>query len=405
LADAWRDEDKDALFLYLHVPYCEMRCAFCNLFARSQPSPAELTEYTGAVRRQAARVRKALGSARFARMAVGGGTPTFLGASGLEQLLDTLAETLGVDPRSVVTSVETSPGTSSSAVLEFLRARGVRRASIGVQSFVEAELRSIGRPALPAESRAALDRLRRDGPPVLNVDLMYGLPDQTAQSWRYSLDSALEYRPEEIYAYPLYVREQTPLSRRTSADDAHRRQLYRVGRDRLLESGYVQESMRMFRRGISAVSPAPEYSCQDDGMVGLGCGARSYTRELHYSSRYAVAPAAVRDILRDWVAAPDAAFDVATWGIRLPEMEQRRRWLLKGLLRAVGLDCGLYRRRFHADVTEDFPALLQLEEHGLAVPGDASWHLSEEGLELADAIGPWLYSTEVRDLMNCTEPR
>src|SRR5436189_1657273 len=95
LEPLWRAEQRDGLFLYLHVPYCEMRCGFCNLFARSRPRPEEIRAYLASMQRQAERVSEALGPARFSRMALGGGTPTYLGAAALGELLEIADRVLG----------------------------------------------------------------------------------------------------------------------------------------------------------------------------------------------------------------------------------------------------------------------------------------------------------------------
>jgi oxygen-independent coproporphyrinogen-3 oxidase len=400
LAAAWEAEAKDALFLYLHVPFCEMRCGYCNLFTRARPEGDEVARYVEAIERQARRTREALGRARFARMAVGGGTPTYLGARGLASLLD-LAMSLGASPERVPTSVEASPGTADIETLALLASAGVQRVSLGVESFVDAELGALGRPVKAARAHEALARVRAAGIPVLNIDLIYGIAGQTGASLTDSLRAALIHRPEEIYLYPLYVRPLTGLSRRRAGgriggpDD--RLDLYRVGRDFLRAQGYVQESMRMFRRS-STPSPAadgPTYCCQDDGMVGLGCGARSYTRALHYGSPFAVSAPAVRDTIASYVSRPEAAFDWIDWGVRLDAGEQRRRYLIKSLLRSSGLSLDDYRARFGTDAVADFPELAALEAEGLTRRAGRRIESTDDGLERSDAIGPWLYSVAV----------
>jgi oxygen-independent coproporphyrinogen-3 oxidase len=227
---------------------------------------------------------------------------------------------------------------------------------------------------------------------------MYGLPGQTEQTWRGSLAAALEYRPEEVYLYPLYVRPLTTLGRKgAQAVDEHRVALYEQGRAMLREAGYRQISMRMFRRG--AFADAPVYACQDDGMVGLGCGARSYTRALHYSTEWAVGARSVRDIIDRWIVRDDAAFAVADYGIELDASEQRRRWLILSLLADEGLDLDSYRARFGGDAHAEFPELAELLPHGLAVRDGAILRLTPDGLAHADAIGPWLQSDAVRARM------
>src|SRR5262249_41049808 len=163
-----------------------------------------------------------------------------------------------------------------------LRERGVDRISIGVQSFIEAEVKAVGRSQKTAVVEQALDRIRSVGFTTLNIDLIYGLPGQTTGTWIEFLRAARRFAPGGIYVYPLYVRPLTGLGRRgQKAEDDLRLACYRAGRRLLLESGYRQISMRMFQSAQATAADGPAYCCQNDGMVGLGCGARSYAGDLH----------------------------------------------------------------------------------------------------------------------------
>ncbi|WP_432975763.1 STM4012 family radical SAM protein [Dactylosporangium sp. CA-233914] len=401
LADVWAGEDTTSLFLYTHIPYCEMRCGFCNLFTRAAPPHEQVTAYLAQLRRQARQVAAALPGARYARAAIGGGTPTYLTAPELTELFDLLEAATGVDFQPVPLSVETSPATATADRLAVLNERGATRISIGVQSFLDAEAHAAGRPQRRAEVERALDAIRAAGPAGLNIDLIYGIPGQTRATWDESLSAALRWAPEELYLYPLYVRPLTGLGRRETADgsdpdwDAQRLELYRHAVSRLAAEGYEQLSMRQFRRPTTQSTPPDDYCCQDDGMVGLGCGARSYTTALHYSFDYAVGVRHVRGILDDYLARPAVDFDVAEVGFALDAGERRRRWLLKSLLRAEGVDAAAYAARFGTAVDDDFPALESLRTAGYA----EGHRLTADGLARSDAIGPWLISGGVRAAM------
>ena len=407
LREVWAGERREALFLYIHIPFCEMRCGFCNLFTLANPRGGLETAYLDALERQAERAALALGPARFARMALGGGTPTYLDAAALQRLFEIARRCFGVTPRRVPASVETSPATATPDRLAVLRERGVQRVSIGVQSFDEAEARAAGRPQRAADVAAALANIRAAGFPVLNIDLIYGIPGQSVGSWLGSLRAALDYAPEELYLYPLYIRPLTGLGRRRGepdpAWDEQRLACYRAGRDLLRAAGYVQTSMRMFRRGDAPDPGGPVYCCQSDGMLGLGCGARSYTRALHYSSEYAVGAGGVRAIVADYLERSDASFGAAHYGIRLGPEEQRRRFVIQSLLQAEGLCLADYRGRFGAEAPEELAELAELERHGLARCERGRLRLTEAGLERSDAIGPWLGSAEVAALMQTYE--
>jgi oxygen-independent coproporphyrinogen-3 oxidase len=140
-------------------------------------------------------------------------------------------------------------------------------------------------------------------------------------------------------------------------------------------------------------------------MVGLGCGARSYTRGLHYSNEYAVGATGVREILAAYTAKPDDAFDFADYGFTLDGGEQRRRFVIQSLLQVEGLDFAAYRARFDSEALYDLPELTRLEDRGLAMGECDRLRLTEAGLELSDIIGPALYSARVRNLMESYQLR
>ncbi|MFF7384754.1 STM4012 family radical SAM protein [Streptomyces griseoluteus] len=411
LRDLWAGEPKDALSLYLHVPFCEVRCGFCNLFTRIGAPDGLTGSYLDALERQADAVREALGErepVRFATAAFGGGTPTFLTAAELTRLCDIAEHRMGADLRAVPLSVEASPATATADRLAVLAERGATRLSLGVQSFDDTEARAAVRPQRRADVEAALGRVREAGIPVLNIDLIYGIEGQTEHSWLRSLDAALAWRPEELYLYPLYIRPLTGLGRRAAgADpewDEQRLRLYRAGRDHLLARGYEQRSMRMFRRADAPAEGAEDYACQTDGMIGLGCGARSYTVGLHYSFDYAVGMHQIREIIDDYVTRPGADFAHAEYGHEMTGDEARRRHLLQSLLQADGLVVGDYRARFGGRTPAgDFPAeLARFADLGWLEPGPVL-RLTPEGLAHSDALGPELFSPAVRAAMAAYE--
>jgi oxygen-independent coproporphyrinogen-3 oxidase len=404
LQQAWAQEDKSALFLYLHVPFCEMRCGFCNLFTTVNPDEDLVEAWLAALSRQARAVAEGVGAARYARVVLGGGTPTFLTEGQLERAFD-LVESMGAEPLQVPVGCEVSPSTCTPERLAVLRRRGVDRASIGVQSFLPPEAKAAGRPQDLATVHSALDLLREMGFPVLNIDLIYGIEGQTEESFVASLRAALRWAPEELYLYPLYVRPLTGLGRRALTGefpewDEQRLRLYRAGRAFLRGEGYRQVSMRMFKKGQDLDGPV--YRCQEDGMVGLGVGARSYTRELHWSTEYAVAQGGVRSIVRGYVGQQD--FSRADWGFRLDGEEQRRRYVALSLL-SEGVEREGYRQRFGTELDADLPALADLQRWGLATDDGLRLVLTDAGVERADAIGPWLFSERVKGLMREWEAR
>ena len=304
---------------------------------------------------------------------------------------------------------------------------------MGIQSLNKRDIASLGRPQNQLDVYRTIDLIRENSSASLNLDLIYGAETQTLDSWIETVAEISRIRPDEIYLYPLYIRPNTGLANINKSPSDQRLAMYRAARDRLDEAGYQQVSMRMFNQSGKASSTNPEYSCQSDGMIGLGCGARSYTSTLHYGSSYAVKQPSILRLIHDFIYQTDEDFGRAVHGIALNEDEQRRRYLILSLLLVEGLDCREYQATFGAPPQEHFSELLELCERGFATrteglsetgfdplrrgqklnqndsppKGQTPFRtgpqsricLTASGLELSDTIGPWLYSDAVRDRM------
>ncbi len=403
LSRAWRDEDKTQLYLYVHLPFCEMRCGFCNLFTASQPPDELVAQTLHAISIQSAIVANAIAPESIAQIAIGGGTPTYLTATELARIFEMLVSHWPVSFGQIPFSIEVSPSTVDATKLRLMMDHGVGRVSMGVQSFVERDLNSLGRPQKNEQVAKAIELIRMANVAIFNLDLIYGSPNQSETDWIRTVEQALSYRPEEMFLYPLYVRELTGLGRTGRSPAENRRYLYQLGRDLVLQAGYKQISMRMFRRNDVAYST--QHCCQEDGMIGLGPGARSYTSSLHYSSDYAVSSAQVRKIIADFNRREASEFAIADYGVWLNREDQYRRYLIRSLLQIEGLDIHAFHSRFGEDMRSVIPQVDELVEFGFAEWVDDHLKLNDHGLAHSDVIGPWLYSDQVKSRMEQFELR
>jgi len=148
----------------------------------------------------------------------------------------------------------------------------------------------------------------------------------------------------------------------------------------------------------------PEYHAEDDGMVGLGVGARSYTKEVHYAHDWAVEPRAVRSIIDDYLARPAESFGAARSGFVLNVEEQQRRWVVLTLF-GDGVSGAAFSKRFGVALREALPWLATLVDEGLATWADGWLRLTPRGLERSDTLGPWLFSEDVEARMRAWEAK
>ncbi|MBX2872641.1 MAG: STM4012 family radical SAM protein [Saprospiraceae bacterium] len=396
LKEVWQTENQTKLFAYLHIPYCEMRCGFCNLFTIANPKQG-LDSYLAALRREATTYRAALPNIQFEEYAIGGGTPTYLNVDQLANMLSIFKNVLGVDTNEKYGSIETSPKSINADKIKLIEAYGINRISIGIQSWIEAETKQLGRPQTPSLAAMAIRQLVDSAIPEVNIDLIYGINGQTTESWQYSLESTVAYQPTEIFLYPLYTRPLTGLAKINSQPtNENRPSLYRQGREYLLANGYEQVSMRCFR-SLTAPTVPSNYDATLHGMIGIGAGARSYTTKVHYSGPYAVSRKAIKSIIQHYSEQED--FSSINYGIHLNEEEKIRRFLIKSLIDGGRLNTHTFREMFNQSIFE-LEVIQDFFDQGFLEKESNFIQLSRTGLEMEDWIGPALFSSQVNDRMN-----
>lgn len=198
------------LSVYIHIPFCVAKCAYCD-FASYPGQEGAWEAYFAALRGEIAGA--ADGEHRVQTVFLGGGTPSLVPARQIEATLAAVRSAFALAPDAEI-SLEANPGTLSMEKLRAYRQMGVNRLSIGAQSFDGAILRDIGRIHTPQQAEQAVAMAREAGFSNLGLDLMYGLPGQSAAAWRDTLQKALALGVEHVSAYALIVEENTPMAAR-----------------------------------------------------------------------------------------------------------------------------------------------------------------------------------------------
>jgi oxygen-independent coproporphyrinogen-3 oxidase len=234
-----------AYSLYFHIPFCRHRCAYCdfNTYAGQEKAipayvGALISELTGVAQLYAGRLP-------VHTIFFGGGTPSLLPIEEFEKLIGEINATYDLQNNYEFT-IEANPGTVSDTYLKQLYNLGVNRISFGMQSALPYELRQLERQHTPEDVANAVKWAREAGFRQINLDLIYGLPDQVVESWDKTLDFALDLKPEHLSLYSLTIEEGTPLNRwvsrgLVSEPDADRAaDMYELASSRLEGEGYTQ---------------------------------------------------------------------------------------------------------------------------------------------------------------------
>ena len=241
------------LGLYISVPFCRTKCSFCN-FASGPASNALFDSYIEHIERELAGAEglaRTLGG-QFERTVdsvyLGGGTPSILTPEQLRRVFAAVRANFDVLPGAEIT-VECAPSTLSAAMVETLVACGVNRVNLGVQSFIDIESRSVGRMHTRDITLAEIGRLRDAGLTEISLDLIAGLPHQTAESWKRSLEDALAVGVPHISVYMLEVDEDSRLGRELIAGGT-RYHAHHVPDDDLVVDLYVKACETFDRAGV-----------------------------------------------------------------------------------------------------------------------------------------------------------
>ncbi len=367
--------------LYLHIPFCKSRCAYCsfNSHACESPPAAYLAALAGQIRywadQQWCRERT------FSTLFVGGGTPTIYGEE-LAALIRLCLKSFTFAEAPEVT-VEGNPNTVTVEALTALRRAGVNRLSLGVQAFSGRLLGALGRSHTVAEAHAAIAAARTAGFANINLDLMYGLPGQSMTDWRDTLEQALAHAPEHLACYELTIEEETPF-----AGLVERGELILPEEEEVL-------SMAGLTRDLLALAGLQRYEISNYAAPGNQCRHNlNYWRNGDYLGLGAGAVSCLSGFRFSAVREPEPFAGLVQQG-ELPLFEGEclplavrfRESVVMGLRMTEGISLARLQRRFGLTPQGYYGKMLEeLQQQGLIVLAPDSLRLTEAGLPVANQV-------------------
>ena len=371
----------DPIGLYLHIPYCLHKCGYCD-FNSHNIDEAEMESYVKALLIEMEHYARQAANPRVATIFFGGGTPTTLAFADLARLLEACHKYFEVDPAAEITC-EANPATIPQSDLRQLRDAGFNRLSVGVQSFDPDELQRLERVHTVDEVYLTVERARQAGFDNLSLDLMFGLPGQTAKLWKSNLQKAMALEPDHISAYNLTIEPGTVFHKQQEQGqlkmppDDFQRELYEIAIDTLTGAGYGHYEISNYAK--------PEKQCRHNLIywnngeyLGLGAGASSglngkRIKNENLPARY------IKHI-------NETATAVASREI--PDRRQRMgETVMLGLRLRAGFQLAAFERQFGVLFNEAFgDTVTRLEGMGLIELRGGRAALTREGLFLADSV-------------------
>ncbi len=271
------------LGIYVHIPFCKSKCLYCdfNSFAGKEDM---IAQYFCALNQEIKAWGEKLKDRTFDTIYFGGGTPSYVGAELLSQVISGIYASFDVSEDCEII-VECNPGTIDTDGLKKLKIAGVNRLSIGLQSACDNTLRALGRIHSVGDFEKCFEEARQAGFENISLDLMYGLPNMTMESWEKTIDRAAGFGAEHISAYALKIEEGTPFSKMnlTLPDEDACADMYELLVEKLRKSGYARYEISNFSKPGKESKHNQKYWELTD-FLGLGAGAYSCLNNVRFSN-------------------------------------------------------------------------------------------------------------------------
>ena len=387
------------LGLYLHIPFCRMRCKFCYFKVYTEKDSRQVREYLSALVREVELYARqpAVAGRPLKFVYFGGGTPSFLGTRDLRALAQKLKTTLPWAGAEEIT-FECEPGTLTAAKLEAIRSIGVTRLSLGVESFDDAILEENGRAHRSAEIRRAMPWIRACGFDQLNVDLIAGMMGETWDTWRESVRRTIDLDPDSVTIYQMELPYNTVYSQAlmTGGRDLPvaswelKRAWHGYAIDQLGAAGYIVSSaytmVKASRRSRFVYRDAVWHGAD---MIGAGVASFSHVGGVHFQNE--------SEWERYMARLQQGELPLARALRTTPSQRLTREVILQ--LKLGRLEPAYFRGKFGAEILVDFQeAFSRLRRSGMLGPASDKVELTRDGLLRVDHLIPELYDAEYRSV-------
>lgn len=363
--------------LYIHVPFCKQKCLYCD-FPSYASKDHLMDEYVEAL---VLDIKNNCKKYKFKSLFIGGGTPSYLDENLLEKLMKAICELDFLE--GAEKSIECNPGTLTKAKLEILKKYGMNRISMGLQTTKNHLLKSIGRIHSFEEFKENYYLARKVGFDNINVDLMFGLPNQTVQEWKDALEEITSINPEHISAYSLIIEEGTPFYTMNEKDliklpsENEEREMYECTRKILLSKGYGQYEISNYsKKGKECFHNEVYWRCEE--YLGVGVSASSYIDKNRVKNI---------DDIKKYIEKVKNNESIVEEIINNSLEDEMEEFMFMGLRMVEGISEEEFYNRFNQDVEKVYGQVIDnnikkelLERNGGRI------YLTEKGIELSNLV-------------------
>jgi oxygen-independent coproporphyrinogen-3 oxidase len=370
--------------LYIHIPFCVQKCPYCDFYSIIDLSFKD--RFLNALLKEMKIYQNTAHT--FDTIYIGGGTPSILEGKDISKILETIHRLFKIQPNPEIT-IEVNPGTMDLDKLKLYKTAGVNRINIGVQSFNDSHLEFLGRIHNSNDAKSVINHARNSGFDNIGLDLMYGLPGQSKDSWLMDLQTAIDFKPEHLSCYMLTYEKDTAMYKMMKNKSFHplpEKQvghLFKTTMDFLENNQYMQYEISNFAKSSSEAfqnntSRHNQKYWSSAPYLGFGPSAHSFLKPQRYWN--------VRSVKKYMRLLNNGNRPVEEKEVLTPRQMMIEAIYL-GLRKTEGIDFQTYNQKFNVTFISQFEEVIkELKNKKLIIIDEKRCRLSRKGILLLDSI-------------------
>ncbi len=371
-------KNKKNLGLYLHIPFCERKCLYCDFLSAAADTNTK-NSYVDALIKEIASYKE-WGRDYFVQtMFIGGGTPTSLDKESIARIMDEVRNTFCINDEAEIT-IEMNPGTIDREKLLAIKQSGINRISMGLQSADNKELKLLGRIHTYETFLENYSLARELGFDNINIDLMSALPGQNLQKWMETLEKVTELKPEHISAYSLILEEGTPFYHKYSSipsDEELDRQMYWETEKYLENKGYLHYEISNYAKKTKECRHNNSYWVREN-YLGLGLGASSMIENTRFRKE---------DELKEYIKNAGNHILTDKEIEKLTINQQMEEFMFLGLRLMEGISKADFEIKFHIPIESIYKEVIERSiKEQLLQEKENRLYLTDRGIDLSNTV-------------------
>ena len=375
--------------IYVHIPFCVRKCLYCDFNSQVPASEDTVFYYTSALEREIGAAGDIFEDRKLVSVYIGGGTPSSIPSSCIGRIMDAISSVISIEDDTEIT-IEANPGTLTDLKIKDYVSFSINRVSLGVQSAIEEELKTLGRIHTFDDVKKSFDRLYWGGIDNISADIMTSIPYQTPESLIETLDAVIKLKPEHISAYSLIIEQNTPFYDKyrygllplPGEDESY--MIYKLAQEYLEQKGYKRYEISNYAKETG--EEGRDYRCLHNlrywdrkDYIGFGASAASLIGDHRFTNVFDVT---------DYVSDPGGK---KAEDYRLRPEDAMAEFMFLGLRKTEGIRCADFEEAFGTDIQKIYGRIMryQIDRKLAASTGEKEekrFFLTDKGLDVSNMV-------------------